>query len=269
MKYSVSQQQYVDFLNTITPLQANTRRMSGVDRNGITRSGWVHSTTNPYVANNHMSWMDGAAYMGWAGLRPMTELEYEKAARGPADPVPNEYAWGTAEIADQPYTLSNDGETDEGIADNYNTSGTAGNALYFSTRGSIGGPVRVGIFAAHGSNTGRVTSGAGYWGIMELSGNLWERPVTVGNDTGRGFTGLHGAGQLTSAGHGAVLAWPGGGFTGITGATGSGFRGGMIGNNASALLVSTRINAASTGTGRGGASGFRGVRSLPAAVGGI
>jgi hypothetical protein len=103
---------------------------------------------------------------------------------------------------------------------------------------------------------------------MELSGNLWERPVTVGNGTGRNFTGLHGNGILTSAGHGAVEAWPGGGSSGITGATGSGVRGGSWLSVATFLRVSDRGAAAVTYAGRGSGDGFRGVRSLPAAVGG-
>ena len=30
----------------------------------------------------HISWSDMSAYLDWSGLRPMTELEYEKACRG-------------------------------------------------------------------------------------------------------------------------------------------------------------------------------------------
>jgi hypothetical protein len=37
-----------------------------------------------------LSWADSAAYMAWAGLRPMTELEYEKAMRGSRVPVQDE-----------------------------------------------------------------------------------------------------------------------------------------------------------------------------------
>ena len=260
MKYSVSQQQYVDFLNTLTPSQASTRAYTGGgNRNGISVSDGVYSTTNPFVANNFMSWMDGAAYMDWAGLRPMTELEYEKAARGPANPVAYEYAWGSTSIT-RATGLSNAGQADE-----VPTPASA-NANYWQGGSSINGPVRVGSFA-HGS-TNRTQSGAGYWGIMELSGNLWERQVTVGNDTGRGFTGLHGNGQLTVAGHGAVAAWPGGGESGITGAMGSGFRGGSSLYFLPHLQVSCRRFAADTQTVRWYNHGFRGVRSLPVAVGG-
>ncbi|MDI9573694.1 MAG: SUMF1/EgtB/PvdO family nonheme iron enzyme, partial [Bacteroidota bacterium] len=82
-KYEISQQQYVDFLNTLTSAQASTRYPNATtNRHAITVSGGVYSTTNPYVACNFLSWMDGAAYSDWAGLRPMTELEFEKACRG-------------------------------------------------------------------------------------------------------------------------------------------------------------------------------------------
>ena len=40
----------------------------------------------------------GVAFADWAGLRSMTELEYEKACRGPLEPVAGEYAFGTNEI---------------------------------------------------------------------------------------------------------------------------------------------------------------------------
>jgi hypothetical protein len=40
-----------------------------------------------------------AAFADWSGLRPMSELEYEKACRGYNTPaVPNEYAWGNAKL---------------------------------------------------------------------------------------------------------------------------------------------------------------------------
>jgi len=261
-KYEISQQQYVDFLNTLTSTQASTRYPGqSTYRHAITVSDGVYSTDNPYVACNFLSWMDGAAYSDWAGLRPMTELEFEKACRGTVTPVANEYAWGTATVASSAYTLENPGATNEGIASNYSTS--AGNASYDITDGSIDGPLRVGIFAANANNSGRITAGASYYGIMELSGNLWERAVTVGNATGRAFTGLHGNGALSTNGHANETDWPG--LTGgeVTGATGSGFRGGTWNYNATRMRVSDRNYAALTVTNRYYNYGFRAVRVAP------
>lgn len=261
-KYEISQQQYVDFLNTLTSAQASTRYPNATtNRHAITVSGGVYSTTNPYVACNFLSWMDGAAYSDWAGLRPMTELEFEKACRGLETPVANEYAWGTATVAGNAYTLGNDNATNEGIASNYSTS--TGNASYDITDGSIDGPLRVGIFAANADNQGRITAGASYYGIMELSGNLWERAVTVGNATGRDFTGLHGNGALSTNGHANETAWPGLTSGEVTGATGSGFRGGVWSGNATVMRVSARNVAAFTFTNRSHTYGFRAVRVAP------
>ncbi len=259
MKYEISQQQYVDFLNSLTQTQATARKywMCCYDRYGI--SGSVvgsYSTTNPYVACNYLNWADGAAYSDWAGLRPLTELEYEKACRGTLTPVANEYAWGTATIADSAYILDNAGASNEGIASNYSSG--AGNACYAQTRGSTYGPMRVGIFAANSLNSGRITAGASYYGIMELSGNIGERYVTIGNDPGRGFTGLHGDGALDPSGVANVSNWPG------TEAVGTGGRGGSWNSFAPDLWVSDRYVACTASHDRAAAGGFRAARSGPA-----
>jgi formylglycine-generating enzyme required for sulfatase activity len=256
MKYEVSQQQYVDFLNTLTQTQANARKYTGSDyRYAITGSAvGTYTTTLPNVACNYLSWADGAAYADWSGLRPMTELEFEKACRGDRPAVSGEYAWGTAGIAGSAYTLSNAGVSNEGIATNYST--TLGNAVYSITKVSgNNGPVRVGIFAANGSNSGQVSVGASYWGIMELSGNLWERPVTIDNEKGRAFTGTHGDGLLTSSGDANAATWP------DTDANGAGWRGGAWDYSASNLQVSDRNNAGFSFADRDPYLGFRAVRN--------
>ncbi len=292
MKYEITQQQYVDFLNTLTYTQQNNRidgspnATVGTFTNNANRhkikiqtSGVnpgtpaVYETDHPYVACNYLSWMDGAAYVDWAGLRPMTELEFEKACRGTATPVPNEYAWGTATVAGSAYSLSNAGAANEFIATNYST--TAGNAMNTLTKGTIDGPLRVGIFAT-GSST-RTEAGASYYGIMELSGNLFERPVTIGNVAGRSYTGLHGNGGLNPSGDADVSFWPGingnsitgaantayGGTTGVTEAAGSGLRGSSWTNSDLWLRASDRILAAGNYPLRNDNKGFRGVRSVP------
>jgi len=265
MKYEITQQQYVDFLNTLTQTQANNRKYTGsAYRYAITGSTvGNYTTTNPFVACNYLSWMDGAAYADWAGLRPMTELEFEKASRGPVTPIANEYAWGTALVASNAYTLNDAGAASEGIVANYSTDVNTGNASYSTTDGAINGPLRVGIFAAHASNTGRITAGASYYGIMEMSGNVWERTVTVGNAAGRTFTGLHGDGILSTAGHANVPFWSGLSSGDITNASGAGFRGGDWDSNLGFMRISDRYYAASEGAARSYDYGFRAVRNIP------
>jgi formylglycine-generating enzyme required for sulfatase activity len=254
MKYEVTQQQYVDFLNTLTQTQADARKANeSTYRYAITGSEvGSYATTNPNVACNFLSWADGAAYADWSGLRPMTELEFEKACRGDQPAIAGEYAWGTATVAGSAYTLSDAGASNEGIATNYST--TAGNAMYGNTSSDIGGPIRVGIFAANGSNSGRVSAGASYWGIMELSGNVWERPVTIDNGTGRAFTGMHGDGVLTSNGDADAATWPG------TDSVGAGWRGGSWFNDTDVVPVSDRSYAGYSDSNRYDFIGFRAVR---------
>jgi len=110
MKYPyITQGQYAGFLNTLTPAQANEHFYIGGHGRWIGR--WINrsgeSPNRTYSASDPdrqcpwLSWADGAALAAWAGLRPMTELEYEKAIRGPQDPVPNDVTqsyWGVADI---------------------------------------------------------------------------------------------------------------------------------------------------------------------------
>ena len=250
MKYQVTQGQYVDFLNTLTQLQADTRKHTGSDYRYAITGGSVgsYSTSMPFVALNSLSWADGAAFADWAGLRPMTELEFEKAARGPLSPVANEYAWGSASIT-QATGLANTGTITE-------TPTPAGaNAQYANWDGSLEGPVRVGSFATPGRS--RRYAGAGYYGALELSGNVWERPVTVGNAEGRAFAGTHGDGVLNAVGNANVSSWPN------SSAIGAGFRGGCWGSDDDFLRVSSRGAAAGTHAGRDVIVGWRGARSAP------
>ena len=290
MKYEVSQQGYVDFLNTLTYTQQVTRtatapssaagtaalsatnsNRSGID---IQTPGIASNTPALYACNlngngvygettdgtdiacNFLSWGDLTAYLDWSGLRPMTELEFEKACRGTSPPVANEYPWGTTAIAGSAYTLAATGANTEGIATNYST--TAGNGSYFPTGYALNGPLRVGIFAANGSNSGRVTSGASYYGIMELGGNVWERPVTIGNLEGRAYTGTHGNGGVAANGNPDATTWPA-----PATALGAGFRAGTWNFDATYMQVSERSLAANSDSGRNDNKGGRGARLSP------
>jgi formylglycine-generating enzyme required for sulfatase activity len=288
MKYEISQQMYVDFLNTLTRVQQDARTESNLssgttsvtnsyvmsntstlsNRNGI-RSDKSIDATDPivfycdlngndigsessdgqWIANNHMNWMDGLAFADWVGLRPMTELEFEKASRGSGNPVANEFAWGNNNIT-AAVNITKSGAIDEN-AD--------GNAV-FENYAIVDGPLRAGIFATAVSD--RAGSGASYYGIMELSGNVLDPTVTVSNGFGRVFTGRHGDGRLSTAGNANEKNWPGTNAGEVTDANGSGLRGGSWNNNQDFLRTSDR-NLAVNPTGnasRSSGTGFRAVR---------
>jgi hypothetical protein len=82
---------YAGFLNTITAAQAKGRYYTDYQGVAIKRSGkapnYTYEASNPAERCPWLSWADGAAVAAWAGLRPMTELEYEKSIRGPGYPV--------------------------------------------------------------------------------------------------------------------------------------------------------------------------------------
>ena len=261
MKYKISQGQYADFLNTIDATQVQTRYYATTgDRYTIAGTWPNYSAGAPDRACNYLSWMDGCAYSDWAGLRPLTELEFEKACRGTSAFLAGEYAWGTANIFAGSYTLTGNGTSNELIS---NPGVNTGNALYISTYGSNQGPFRCGIFAASAVNKNRQETGSTIYGIMEMSGNLYERCVTLGNQTGRPFTGINGNGELSPGGYADVSLWPGYSYGIVQGATGSGFRGGSWANASTTLQVSDRQEAAIAVASRSNGYGFRCVRSAP------
>lgn len=292
MKYEVSQQGYVDFLNTLTYAQQVARTTSATAPNSAAGSGALSATNSNrngidiqtpgtastvpavYACNlngdatfgdptdgqdiacNYLGWDDLTAYLDWSGLRPMTELEFEKACRGTMAPVGDEYPWGTADIADVAYSVSNNGANNEFISAGYST--VSGNASYDVTDGAIDGPLRVGIFAANASNNGRLSAGASYYGIMELGGNVWERTVSIGSENGRTYTGTHGNGLLEADGQSNEATWPA-----PTTANGAGFRGGAWLLPAPYIRVSDRSLAGTSGVGPAPHDGGRGARLAP------
>jgi formylglycine-generating enzyme required for sulfatase activity len=291
MKYEISQIAYVDFLNVLTRSQQNARTSaflgSGTSsvtnrfvmvtldagsngyptperRSGI-RCDAVIDPVNPITfycdlnANNipneiddgqdiscvYLSWADAMAYLDWAGLRPMTELEYEKACRGTLYPVANEQVWGVTAV-----TIST-GLLNSGRPDEISSVSTAN----CTCNNGILGPTRGGMYAKAGSS--RLRAGATYYGILDMGGNLWERPVTLGNPEGRSFTGLHGDGNIDASGNADVPNWPSG-ATGI----GSGFRGGYWASTPYSIThVSDRSDGAHGTDRRRERFGGRGIRT--------
>lgn len=256
MKYEITQGQYADFLNLLTSAQANRRNISSQAtyqsfRGAISGDHPLFSASASSRACNFLSWLDGAAYADWAGLRPLTELEYEKACRGDQAVVTGEYAWANASITKQTGHNGADGSGSETAAP------ASANANFDS---GLNGPARAGIFAAT-SGANRAQAGASYFGVMELSGNVWERVVTLANSFGRNFTGVHGDGELSnvsgSEGNANTTGWPG------ANAIGSGLRGGAWKDAAKLLRVADRACAATPDAQRINHYGFRCVRTAP------
>jgi len=70
------------------------------------------------------------------------------------------------------------------------------------------GPVGCGIFARDATTT-RVTTGATHGGIMEMSGNLMEPVVSVGDgSTASTYTGVWGDGILNASAVFNTALWP-------------------------------------------------------------
>lgn len=227
MKYEISQGQFVDFLNCLTLSQqrALTRTdpslaagnpalfFEGIDskRNNIRiaqpaqePSPASYQTNTPDRACNFLSWKQLTAYLDWAALRPMSEMEFEKAARGFASPQPKDMAWGTA-FSVNANTPEMDGTARESVSEQASDSAGLANHGDDFLIGFLQGPLRCG-FGADTANH-RLQAGAGYFGHAELSGNVWELVVNL-NAAGLAFDGQHGDGQLPNAGLADVPNWP-------------------------------------------------------------
>jgi len=152
-----------------------------------------------WIACNWLSWDDVAAYLDWAALRMATELEYEKAGRGPyPNALVHEYAWGTTA-----YTaatgISSPGKNIE------RASPSNANSVCCDVAG-VQGPLRTGFAAT--TLSGRVDAGAGFYGNMELTGNALELLIGLMTPEGRAYTGGHGDGKLDIVGKANIPGWP-------------------------------------------------------------
>lgn len=257
MKYEITQGQYADFLNKLTLTQATARYMASYSTNyqSITGTHPTFAADAPDRPLYYINYIDFMSYLDWSGLRPMTELEYEKACRGSRGvgflPTPDEYPWGDITLKAGPgYTITNTGLPNETV----NSVTTIGNAAYNLTNNTR--PYRAGIFAASLATPNRVEAGASYYGIMELAGNQWELTIAVGRAEGRTFVGAHGDGSIDAAGNYNVASWP-------SGVWGLGMRGSAFNGADYQLRTSSRQYAHyhSTNATRIAALGGRGVRT--------
>ncbi|WP_291725688.1 SUMF1/EgtB/PvdO family nonheme iron enzyme [Bernardetia sp.] len=217
MKYEINQSQYTDFLNTLTfKQQSNRTANSPESENGtsaltstlpLRNSIFIKVKGNQnlnipatyevregkYRACNWLSAEDISAFLDWAALRPITELEFEKAARGITHPTKGEFSWGTPYIVDA-NTIQNDGTENETVTETANFADSAGLAPYNSgiEFNQLNGVLRNG-FGAKGADFStsefelRLQAGASFWGVLELSGNVWEYCVKTNNTDALSF----------------------------------------------------------------------------------
>lgn len=206
MKYEITQGQYVAFLNTLDRTKADNHfegDMESDGRSNISRDATTleFSTTRPDRAignfDHDVNATEGhyPAYIDWAALRPMTELEYEKACRGPVLYELGEYPWGTNSDLKFAQTINGpeDG-TETVVEDGANVNGDR-NTLSGGDGGE--GPVGAGIFARDATQS-RVATGATYYGIMEMAGNMHETIINVQDNQAKNYTGVWGDGVLDS-----------------------------------------------------------------------
>jgi formylglycine-generating enzyme required for sulfatase activity len=125
----------------------NARYKACVDAGGCTAPGSVNSwTRSPYYGTStyadypviNVTWHQASAFCAWGGKRLPTEAEWEKAARGSSDT--RKYPWG-------------------------NSAPDCTKTNYWSSGGDCGGDT---------SRVGSYPSGASPYGVMDMSGNVWE-----------------------------------------------------------------------------------------------
>lgn len=200
MKYEATQQQMADFFNTLTGQQATSLHLYANNLTGSYPNFLPVAAEHPYVCQKtNLNYKHVAAFAEWSGLRPYSEMEFEKACRGvDVVPFPNEYAWGSDTITPLT-TIFNEGQANETIL-----TGSAENAHIANIFGS---PVRVGIFA-RSTGSSRVLSGATYYGVMNMSDNVFEIVVNSGTVEGRAVSqNVNGSGSLDAQGFSGTPAW--------------------------------------------------------------
>lgn len=204
MKYEISQAQFVEFTNCLTSDQAANHVFANAATNALAITGvWPNRISpTPHRAMTGLTWKNFAAYLDWAALRPMSELEFEKICRGPLDPVKNEYAWGNNTLHET-LTITNTGTETESVT-NPNGIGVAN--LGAST---LGQPLRCGFAASPSTN--RQTAGASYYGVMEMTGNATEIVVNIQVAQGTSYIPNIGDGEVSNLpypGFANVVGWP-------------------------------------------------------------
>jgi hypothetical protein len=181
-KYELTEQQYADFLNTLTSSQITSLGIAGVNIT-LTNGQYFSSTPNRACSNSTATRL--LAYADWSGVRPMTLLEFNKVSYGPLQPV---------------YYDNAPGSCAKGIAGYPAWGNPSAGGCNFA---AMGAPLAdVGSFATTSST--RIQAGASYYGILDLTGNAHEPVVKMNYFT---FQNTNGNGTLASNGNADISNW--------------------------------------------------------------
>ena len=174
-KYELTEQQYADFLNTLTSNQITTLGIAG---SNITLNNGQYFSSTPNRACGNASANRILSYSDWSGVRPISFLEINKASYGPFQPKfysqQSGCSGGSCGIFYDKY--------------GYPTSGNGNFVIGLSDVGSLAN-----------STTTNAQSGASYYGILDLTGNAKEPvvPLSFINYTINNGNGVLGANGTT------------------------------------------------------------------------
>jgi len=168
-RYELTQGQYADFLNTVWSSTAAVLYYGGVATgHNMTNSGSYpnkYAAVDPNAAKNFLSVSDAWSYMSWAGLRPPTEMEFEKAGRDIGGDT-RVYPWGDTMPSSPPtYTPPNEGG---------NCTRVYINVTRLSDFVSCGKVIDVGRYMSGDIYRMAEETGASPWSIADLAGNVSE-----------------------------------------------------------------------------------------------
>ncbi|MDO8802818.1 MAG: formylglycine-generating enzyme family protein [Elusimicrobiota bacterium] len=236
-RYEITQGQYADFLNTVWSSTAAALYSSDVAYgHNMTNVGSYpnkYAAVDPNAAKNYVSYADAWGYLSWAGLRPPTEMEWEKAGRDIGGDS-RTYPWGDTAPDLTTYAPPNEGGTCIRRFMNYNN--TAGCAKVLD----------VGRYMSGDVYRTAAETGASPWGIADLAGNVWELTINCSWAS----VPLNGDGTLN-----LPASWP------VPGAATAGIRGGCWNDYASYGRVSDRSLASWAYTARSNYVGSRAART--------
>jgi len=242
-RYEITQGQYADFLNTLPSGQASNLHYGTVANGHNMTSGGTYPTkyaaVDPNAAKNYLSYDDGWRYLSWAGLRPPTEMEFEKAGRDLSPDAghldPRIYPWGSTPVPDL-VTYTPPSESGTCIKKFLNYNNTTGCTKVLD----------VGRYMSGDVYRTPAETGASPWGIADLAGNVWELSINSSWAT----VPLNGNGTPT-----LPASWP------VPGAATAGTRGGSWGLDATDVRVSDRSFASWSTASRNDAVGARPART--------